>query len=101
MNQEKVRGATNEQIKQIIANAGLNYTDDLYNKVRFASIYYAGMCRHAYLSDDWLAHNSAYCQVTSDLSKIVRPDLLGGADEIITGQFKPIFGDVNNQDTRN
>lgn len=101
MSQKTVHGATNEQITGIIKNAGLSYSDDLYNKVRFASIFYAGMCRHAYLSDDWLAHNSAFCQTSSELSKIIRPDLIGGADGIITNQFKPIFGEVNSQENNN
>lgn len=57
----------------------------------FAATGFLGMCRHPYLSPDWIAHNNLWADSCNDLSKIIDPASAGGADAVITDRIRETY----------
>lgn len=60
-------------------------------QMAFAAMAYLGMCRHAYLSADWVAHNTLWEQACNTLSRIVSGRDQGGADKPLTDRIQATY----------
>ncbi|MBL5862117.1 hypothetical protein JBO49_15985 [Serratia fonticola] len=61
------------------------------HQTSFAAMAYLGMCRHAHMSADWIAHNCLWCESCNALSTIINPTALGGAEKIISDRIEETF----------
>lgn len=57
-------------------------------QMQFAAMAFLGMCRHAYLSADWIAHNELWASACNSLSRVISGRDEGGHDKLLTDRLR-------------
>ena len=89
----KTNTQAEQEIRSIIAEAGLEWSYELHGNVAAMNRFYKGMVKHPHLSDDWLAHNDAYATACNRTSQIIRPGY-GGEEKPVAIVLKKLYGPV-------
>ncbi len=62
--------------------------------IKYMGMGFLGMARHPYPKADWTAHNSLFTNNANELSKVIDPEISGGAESHTVGLLEEHYWDL-------